>query len=72
MAATAPSAISWISHPLCLRHEMEPGHPESPARLAAIERRIGGDGLESQITRIEAPEAPPERTDLMVPTSQSR
>src|SRR5438477_221435 len=24
---------------------MEPGHPESPARLAAIERRLGGDGL---------------------------
>lgn len=29
-------AAVWITHPDCLRHEISPGHPESPERLRAI------------------------------------
>ena len=39
------SNITWITHPACLRHEMGSGHPESPARLKAIDRRLREAGL---------------------------
>lgn len=30
------SAVRLYTHPACLRHEPGPGHPEAPARLAAV------------------------------------
>ncbi len=39
MAAAGPKTdpvLTLISHPDCLAHENGPGHPESPARLAAV------------------------------------
>ena len=29
-------ATALITHPDCLRHELPPGHPERPARLATV------------------------------------
>ena len=30
----------YFTHPLCVRHEMGPGHPECPQRLGAIDDRL--------------------------------
>ena len=49
------SAITIISHPDCGRHEMGLAHPESPARLGAIDEALAGSGL--RLRRIEAPKA---------------
>jgi acetoin utilization deacetylase AcuC-like enzyme len=43
------------THPACLRHSAGAGHPESPARLAAVLDAINGAGLAG----IEWHEAPP-------------
>ncbi len=37
--------LVYITHPLFSRHEMGQGHPECPARLAAIHDRLVGQGL---------------------------
>lgn len=44
-----------FSHPDCLLHEMGSWHPESPARLQAIEDQLISSGLSSLITRRDAP-----------------
>ena len=31
---------AFVTHPDCNRHEMGPGHPECPERLAAIQDRL--------------------------------
>ena len=40
--------LAYISHPDCLRHEMGAHHPESPARLRAIEDRLSAAGVLDQ------------------------
>ncbi|WP_420465410.1 histone deacetylase family protein [Panacagrimonas sp.] len=47
----------WITHPTCHLHDMGPGHPESPARLAAIEDRLRASGLMDFLQRELAPAA---------------
>ncbi|MEW6168928.1 MAG: histone deacetylase family protein [Pseudomonadota bacterium] len=49
--------VAWITHPLCRRHVIDEGHPESPQRLAAIEDRLVASGLGAFLQRHEAPEA---------------
>lgn len=56
----AKSAVAWITHPDCLRHEMGPYHPESPERLRAIEDRMLANGLHPMFDRLEAPAASPD------------
>lgn len=53
MPASLP--VAWISHPACARHEIAPGHPESPQRLAAIEDRLLSSGLGDFVQRYPAP-----------------
>lgn len=55
MSADLP--VAWITHPLCARHRIADGHPESPERLAAIEDRLLVSGLAGFMQRFEAPEA---------------
>lgn len=45
----------FFSHPDCLRHEMGPWHPESPARLQAIDDQLIASGLSALIARRDAP-----------------
>ena len=51
----------WITHPSCSRHDMGPGHPESPRRLAAIEDRLRACGMMDFLQREMAPEATDEQ-----------
>ncbi len=46
---------AYISHPDCLKHEMGPDHPESPARLGAIEDQLIASGLMPCLQQHEAP-----------------
>lgn len=44
-----------ISHPDCLLHDMGPYHPESPARLEAIEDALTASGLMDKLEHYAAP-----------------
>ena len=46
---------AYITHPDCLRHEMGPGHPECPERLAAVNEHMRSSGLLDQVRALEAP-----------------
>jgi len=47
--------ISIISHPDCALHEMGPHHPESPARLSAIQDQLLSCGLDFVLQHHDAP-----------------
>ncbi len=48
---------AYISHPLCLKHDMGAHHPESPARIRAIEDQLIASGLLNSLQQHEAPAA---------------
>ena len=48
---------AYITHQLCLKHDMGGYHPESPARIHAIEDQLIAAGLMDYLQRHEAPEA---------------
>jgi len=48
---------AYISHPLCLKHDMGPHHPECPARIHAIEDQLIASGLFGYLQHHDAPEA---------------
>ncbi|MDH4234327.1 MAG: histone deacetylase family protein [Gallionella sp.] len=48
---------AYITHPLCLKHDMGEYHPESPARIRAIEEQLLEAGLLDCLQCHEAPEA---------------
>jgi acetoin utilization deacetylase AcuC-like enzyme len=46
---------AFISHPVCLEHEMSADHPECPGRLHAIEDRLRAAGVMDYLRHIDAP-----------------
>ena len=52
---------AFFSHADCRRHDMGPGHPESPARLDAIEDHFLATGLHDVLVRHD--DAPPARPE---------
>lgn len=46
----------FVTHPACLTHEVNPGHPECPERLQAINDRLSQEDF-SKLARLEAPSA---------------
>jgi acetoin utilization deacetylase AcuC-like enzyme len=44
---------AYLSHPACLLHDMGPWHPESPARLRAIEDRLHAAHLHDFLSHYE-------------------
>ena len=51
-----------ITHTACLEHEMDPGHPECPARLATVLAHLEETGLRDDVSVYEADLA--QRSDL--------
>jgi acetoin utilization deacetylase AcuC-like enzyme len=49
------NATGYFSHPDCKKHEMGPGHPECPERLAAIDDWLLATGVADALDRREAP-----------------
>jgi acetoin utilization deacetylase AcuC-like enzyme len=47
---------AYITHPLCLKHDMGAHHPEAPARIHAIEDQLIASGILDHLQRYEAPE----------------
>lgn len=47
--------ITYISHPDCFNHDTGPVHPESAARLWAIEDALRSSGLDLALRRVDAP-----------------
>ena len=47
---------AYITHPICLKHDMGAHHPECPARLHAIEDQLIASGLLGYLKHYEAPE----------------
>ena len=45
----------YITHADCRLHEMGPGHPECPGRLAAINEQLRESGLLTQLRTLDAP-----------------
>ena len=45
---------AFLSHPVCKRHQQDRGHPERPARLAAIEDQLIICGLMEHLLHLEA------------------
>jgi acetoin utilization deacetylase AcuC-like enzyme len=48
---------AYITHSLCLKHEMGAHHPECPARIHAVEDQLIASGLFGYLQHLEAPEA---------------
>lgn len=48
---------AYISHPLCLKHDMGVHHPECPARIHAIEDQLIASGLMDYLRHLDAPAA---------------
>lgn len=48
---------AYLTHPLCLKHEMGADHPECPARIHAIEDRLIATGLLPFLDHQQAPQA---------------
>lgn len=48
---------AYISHPLCLKHDMGAHHPECPERIHAIEDQLIASGLYPYLQHCEAPAA---------------
>lgn len=55
--------VGLISHPLCLKHEMGPHHPECPQRLTAIEDQLIAQGLNMMLRHYDAPAATREQLE---------
>ena len=54
---------AYITHPLCLKHDMGAHHPECPARIHAIEDQLIASGLFGYLKHYEAPEATREQLE---------
>ncbi len=63
---------AFITHADCLKHEMGAHHPECPERLGAIEDQLIASGLESLLTRFEAPLATDEQLARVHPIEYVR
>ena len=48
--------LYYYTHPDCLLHEIQPGHPERPDRLRAITRALTESGLLADLASRQAPE----------------
>jgi len=48
---------AFITHPACLKHIIESEHPDSPARLMAIQDQLIAGGLNDFLHHYEAPRA---------------
>ena len=47
---------AYFTHPVCLEHDPGPGHPESPARLVAVNEVLAKSEFDA-LRRVHAPEA---------------
>ncbi len=56
--APSPPRTGFVTHPVFERHDTGRGHPERPARLAAIRRRLDDSGLAARLDVLTPDPAP--------------
>ena len=56
---------AYITHPMCLKHDNGPDHPESPARLHAIEDQLIASRLFDYLAQYEAQQATIEQVSMV-------
>jgi len=61
------SRTALLTHTDCALHEISPGHPEQPARMAAVLDQLAASEIFQSLTQIEAPEADREHLILAHP-----
>lgn len=61
--------VHIVTHQACLGHEVAPGHPERPERLAAIRDELEKSSLPVKLTWHEAPAATREQLERCHPAS---
>ncbi|MEZ5551723.1 MAG: histone deacetylase family protein [Pseudomonadales bacterium] len=61
-------SLLYLSHPDCLAHQMQPGHPERPDRLRAIDAHLARTGLQQSLEPLQAA---PIAADSLSPTHQT-
>tara|TARA_R110002110_G_scaffold157570_1_gene354466 strand:+ start:10321 stop:11259 length:939 start_codon:yes stop_codon:yes gene_type:complete len=64
--------VVYITHDDCLLHDMGSGHPEQPARLRAVHRRLEESGLLARMQQRQAPLATDAQLRLAHPESYLR
>ena len=57
-----------LTHPACLDHKVPQGHPERPARLAAVIKALEAPAFEA-LKRVEAPRAPLDAIERVHPAA---
>lgn len=57
-------SLTLIAHECCALHHMTPGHPESPQRIAAIERAVTNSEILDSVQSLEAKAATVEQLAL--------
>ena len=57
MYSAEDGITAYLTHPSCVMHEMGAGHPECPARLAAIQDRLIAAQLWDYLLHVDAPAA---------------
>lgn len=62
-AKQSNNQTAYISHPVCLLHEMSPNHPETPMRILAIEDKLKSKGLMEKLQQHDAPAATTEQLE---------
>ena len=50
-------STAYLAHPDCLKHDVDPHHPERPARITAIEDALTLSGLMPLLKRADVPKA---------------
>ena len=66
------ASVAYITHAECFRHEMGSHHPESPARLSAIEDQLIASGLDGLLDHQQAPLATDEQLHRAHPPAYVR
>lgn len=56
MSSIAAMSCAFLTHADCSLHNMGDAHPESPARLGAVESGLRAAGLFDRVRRVEAPQ----------------
>lgn len=65
-------AVLYATHPRFLDHDTGYGHPERPARLAAVEAGIDAAGLRDALVPVEAVPAPEDEVARLHPRTYQR
>ena len=57
--------LAFITHPIFLKHDTGPGHPERPDRLVSITEALGNSHLKKKVEMLQPVKATPEQVAMV-------